>query len=340
MGEGFITVMDLHASKTMTAQHFRALRFGSALALALLPFMLATAAGQGLGVGGDMLTLSDGTRVLRVQSVARGGLADRLGIIAGDNIYSINNFPPSDAAGNERAIAAGRGVLSIDVDRRGQRLTLGSGFPGAVDPVHPDEYRPRPGVILPGDRLARPIAGPELQIDLVVSSTLAGDRVRVSRVTPGGLGQRRGLRVGDVIDSINSIRVSSLELAQRAYVYRNGRIVLRVVQDGIPREIVFSRGPVSPPGRPPSGKPVIDRPLGLKSVRNNTGLVVVGGAAEGLGQELGIIRGTIIHSINGAAIRVPADLMRIDEAIAAGSVSRLVIEVEREGKREIVRYPR
>jgi len=69
---------------------------------------------------------------------------------------------------------------------------------------------------------------------------------------------------------------------------------------------------------------------------------VLSGAEDGLGQKLGIAqRGTIIRSINGKQVRVPADLMRIDEAIAEGSVSRLVIEVERAGGvRETIRYPR
>lgn len=326
----------------MPAPPTHGIRFARVVAFALLPLITTAASGQGLGVAGNMVTLSDGSRVLQVQSVVRGGLADRVGMIAGDNIHRINGFPPSDAAGNERAIAAGRGLISIDLDRQGRRLMLGNGFPGPVGPTYPDEFADRPGRIPGGGLLTRPAAGPELQIDLEVSSTLSGDRLRVSRVTPGGLGQKRGLRVGDVIDSINGIRVSSLELARRAYVYRNGRIVLRVIQQGSPREVVFLRRPTQLPGELPHKKPLIDRPLGLKSFRNNTGLVVLGGADDGLGRQLGIAqRGTIIRSINGKATRVPADLIRIDEAIAAGSVSRLVIEVERAGgKREIVRYPR
>jgi S1-C subfamily serine protease len=326
----------------MPAPPTHGIRFGLVVACVLFPFITAAANGQGLGVVGNMVTLSDGSRVLQVQSAVRGGLADRVGMIAGDNIHGINGFPPSDAAGNERAIAAGRGLISIDLDRQGRRLTLGNGFPGSVGPTYPDEFADRPGQIPVGGSLTRPAAGPELQIDLEISSTLSGDRLRVSRVTPGGLGQKRGLRVGDVIDSINGIRVSSLELARRAYIYRNGRIVLRVIQQGLRREVVFLRKPNQLPGDLPNKKPVIDRPLGLKSFRNNTGLVVLGGTQDGLGRELGIAqRGTIIRSINGKATRVPADLMRIDEAIAAGSVSRLVIEVERAGgKRETVRYPR
>lgn len=302
----------------------------------------STAQSQGLGVVGNLLSGPVGPPTLQVRTVVPGGLASRLGVFPGDEIISINGLPPGDAVNNERAIASGRGRVALVVSRRGQRITLGnavSPIGPIVGPIGPPIIPGIPslpvGPIYPGNQ-----RGPDLQIDLEVVQTLSGQQVRVIRVVPRGLGDRRGIRAGDVLDSVNRIPVSTTDGAARAYVYRNGVILLRLIRNGRPYNIRLTQSNTpSPTPRPASVKL---KPLGLKVFRNNTGLIVSHGTSDGLAQQLGLAkRGTVIRSINGTAARSQGDIDRVDTAIRAGTVTRLEIEFTHPGgKRDVIRYPR
>jgi len=80
--------------------------------------------GQGLGFQGDLISVSDGSRTAQVYSVARGGIAQRLGVRPGDTILTVNNYWPGNSAWNRRAINAGQGTVTIVVKRHGRMMTL------------------------------------------------------------------------------------------------------------------------------------------------------------------------------------------------------------------------
>jgi S1-C subfamily serine protease len=97
--------------------------------LAILSLDAACCA-QGLLVDADFLLMPDGSKDAEVNSVLRGGVAERVGVMAGDVILSINGFPPGAAAENQPAIAAGRGAISIIVNGRNRSpATLRAAIP-------------------------------------------------------------------------------------------------------------------------------------------------------------------------------------------------------------------
>lgn len=101
------------------------------LVLALTAGMFAvTIAGsvhaQGLGFQGALVSVADGSRMAQVHSVSPGGMAQRMGVMPGDVILSINSFWPGNAAWNQRAIGAGRGTVTLLVNRQGRTFKLGN----------------------------------------------------------------------------------------------------------------------------------------------------------------------------------------------------------------------
>lgn len=335
------------------------MRTFSAIAMVLLTTAIVQrdVAAQGLGVAGSLQQLSNGSAILRVQQVVPGSLASRLGVVAGDSIVSINGFPPGDRVANDRAIAAGRGLPTIVVDRRGARVTLGNR--GGTVPILPGGGHIPGGGQIPGGGLTRPSVeliphrkGPDLQIDLETTTGLSGSRVSVIGVQRNGLGHLLGLRIGDVIDSVNLRPVSTVDEAARLYVVtdrrqiiigasRNGSRGKIVIDEPTLRRLLGNRPGTGRPGTKPKPPAKLKTPLKLITFRRPDGKVTVSGGTSGLGSKLGLaVRGTVILSVNGTAIRTPADMKRIDDAILNGEYTQLSIRVIRpSGKEETVRYP-
>jgi S1-C subfamily serine protease len=169
--------------------------------------------------------------------------------------------------------------------------------------------------------------------------------VKVTEVTPGGIGHHLRFRRGDVITTVNGAPVDSPLQFQRVYVVNNRRqIVLGVIRNGRPGTVTIDERslPGRPGPRPPQGPTPITTKLELSTFQDREGKVTVaGGSEQGLGKQLGIaIRGTRILEINGQPIRRTGDLNKIDEAIAAGRVTRLVISIIRpDGARQTVSFP-
>ena len=326
---------------------------------------------QGLGVTGNLIELLGGDRVLEVQIVVPGSLASQVGIARGDRILSINGLAPGNAAVNQLAIARGGGRLEIMVQRNGAPLTLrnnqfgggfgtpgygapGYGAPGYRIPGYGTPGYGRPGSSIPGSGSFPPIdapirltpggRGPNLQMNLEASVGFGG--VKVTEVTRGGIGHRLQFRVGDVITTVNGTPVNSTLQFQRTYVVNNRRqIVLGVIRNGRAGTVVIDERTLGhQPHRPqpPQAPQPITTKLGLSTFQDREGKVTVaGGSEQGLAKQLGIAtRGIRILEINGQPIRRPGDLNKIDDAIAAGKVTRLVITILRPGGvRETVSYP-
>lgn len=80
------------------------LYLGIILALAMIPSYAQQAQAQRLGVDGDFLTYRDGSVVIEVKSVLRGGVAEQIGIQAGDRVLTINGIAPRSAGSVQPAI--------------------------------------------------------------------------------------------------------------------------------------------------------------------------------------------------------------------------------------------
>ncbi len=308
--------------------------FSISLLLCLFP---SIAPAQGLGVTGDLVTNLDGSRILMVRTVIRQGLAHRLGILPGDTILSINNFAPGDALINQQAIAAGGGRLAVLVNRQGIPLRLGD---RAGQSYVPDSFRPAvpyysndpriPGAAIDRHQARRPAGrpGPNLRVDLDEKQDLGGTRVWVRSVNPAGRGAQQGFKQGDIIESLNGVKIRSLRDVRDAYYFRNGQIVITIVRGAGVQRITLQ------------DKDTTRRTLGLTCIMTQQRQIkVTGSNPQGLGREIGIAeRGTVITKVNGTVIRTPADIKRVDQAIIDGRITQLEIEfIPPGGRLQIVR---
>ena len=306
----------------------------------LLCLFSSMSTAQGLGVTGDLITNLDGSRVLLVRNVIGQGLAHRLGILPGDTILSINNFAPGDALINQQAIAAGGGRLAVLVNRQGVPLRLGDRVgqyyvPGSFGPAVPYDPRVPDGTRIPGTAIDRHQArrpagrpGPNLLVDLDEKQDIGGTRVVVRSVNPAGRGAQEGFKQGDIIDSVNAVKIRSLRDVRDAYYFRNGQIVITIVRGAGVQQITLQ------------DKDTTRRTLGLTCIMTQQRQIkVTGSNPQGLGREIGIAeRGTVISKVNGTAIRTPADMKRVDQAIIEGRITQLEIEfIPPGGQPQIVR---
>ncbi len=179
--------------------------------------------------------------------------------------------------------------------------------------------------------------GPNLQMTLESSRGFSG--VQVSRVVHGGLGDQLRFQAGDVITSVNERPVNTTAQFSEAYVANNRRqIVFGVLRRGRAGTVTLSEQALRRAALPAGA---ISTELGLTTFYDREGKVTVaGGSKDGLGAQLGIAtRGTRILEINGQPIRTPAEVKRIDDEIAAGRMTRLVINIIRpDGTRDTVSY--
>lgn len=265
----------------------------------------------------------DGSKVLVVRIVVPQSLAQRLGVLPGDQILSINGFAPGDALVNQRSIATRGGRLSVVVDRQGTRFELGdrlgpSTLPGLFGHSHRhDGSRVLRVPLEKPDSLRwarRP--GPDLLVDLEEIQDLSGYRVRVRSVTPGGQGSKEGLKSGDIIDSINGAKAKSLRDVRDAYYYRNGQITITFLRGAAVHRIALH------------DRDSKRQTLGLTCILTQKRQVKVTGADQkGLGAQMGIAqRGTVITKVNGDLVRTPADIKRVDQAIIDGRITDLQVE--------------
>ena len=327
-----------------------------AIAVVLAPQMMWA---QGLGVPGRLTVYADGSRGLLVDAVIQGGIADRLGIRAGDVIKSIHGLAVGDANTNSRSIQVGDPNSGIVVLRNGRQLVFYLNqnqravkkFPvvGNSGVYNSGAFNSVPGRIVPGS------TGPNLNVDLenFVFDGSGATRVIVNAVG-NGLGLQLGFRRGDIIRSVNNTNVRTVAMVNRLYVFNNQKeIVIGVVRNGTPGKIVIdalklygSNGPRgNRPGNGAGGVPApvpITTPLELAGFWDqNRQVAVRSGTPGGLGTKLGLAaRGTRIVEINGKAIRSPADLQTVDSMIQQGKVTRLQIKaIKPDGTSGVIVYP-
>ena len=164
-------------------------------------------------------------------------------------------------------------------------------------------------------------------------------------VFPSGPVSNAGLKIGDIIQSVDGTPVDDMQsLNYRIATHRPGDVVkLRVTSGNVAREVSVQVAlpPESPPrqrltiaGRNPLGgaevqnlSPAVDTEMGLGMMLR--GVVVVSAAPNSLSENIGFKTGDIIRSVNGVTINRTADLQGALNA-AQGSWD---IVFERDGRR-------
>ncbi len=204
----------------------------------------------------------------------------------------------------------------------------------------PDSFRPAvpyysndpriPGAAIDRHQARRPAGrpGPNLLVDLDEKQDLGGTRVWVRSVNPAGRGAQQGFKQGDIIESVNGVKIRSLRDVRDAYYFRNGQIVITIVRGAGVQRITLQ------------DKDTTRRTLGLTCIMTQQRQIkVTGSNPHGLGREIGIAeRGTVITKVNGTVIRTPADIKRVDQAIIDGRITQLEIEfIPPGGRLQIVR---
>ena len=173
----------------------------------------------------------------------------------------------------------------------------------------------------------------------------------INRVHEGGPAERAGLRVGDVVLSVNGREIADANALKFriATLGTGGTARLEVLRRGQPRtlHLALVPAPEEPPrnvtvigGRNPFAgaevanlSPALAEELSLESGR--AGVIVLGVADGSAANRVGFERGDIVVGVNGRRIGRVRDLGRVLERRAG----QWRIEIERGGRRLSVELP-
>jgi S1-C subfamily serine protease len=182
--------------------------------------------GGGLGLKADVLKVQ-GRIVLRVTAVERGSPAQEAGIEVGDVIAGANGGELTGADQLDKLAAAGKPFSVIIVD-------VNSGKPVQVD-VNPSRAAaPAATTDKPATTPNTPAPAPapqqKVSLGLSAEEVRLGNRsaLKVTRVTPDGLGAKAGVEVGDVIVAANGIPTTGPEQLVSALRKSSSKLVLTI----------------------------------------------------------------------------------------------------------------
>jgi serine protease Do len=180
--------------------------------------------GGGLGLKADVLKVQ-GRIVLRVTAVERGSPAQEAGIEVGDVIAGANGGELTSADQLDKLTAAGKPFSVIIVD-------VNSGKPVQVD-VNPGRAAaPATTTDKPATPTTPNTPAPQQKVSLGLSAeeVRLGNRsaLKVTRVSPDGLGAKAGVEVGDVIVAANGIPTTGPEQLVSALRKSSSELVLTI----------------------------------------------------------------------------------------------------------------
>jgi serine protease Do len=185
---------------------------------------------------------------------------------------------------------------------------------------------------------------PELAAGLGLSRETG---VLVSDVEPGGPADKAGLRIGDILDTVDGRRVDIVPDLTSA-LYRDGgaRLQLAVLRDGSPVnlsvETVQTGRSLQAMADAAAPETHLVRRLGIIALdidefveqrmhlRQGTGVIVLARTLEGSGATSALQPGDVIHAVNGAPIVSIEELRRAVKD--RGRREPLVLQIERNGR--------
>ncbi len=195
-------------------------------------------------------------------------------------------------------------------------------------------------------------------ISPAMSSALSLPRARgviVADVTPESPAAAAGLQIGDLLTSVNGVRVSSVsQFRSYAYSQRPGQTVhVELMRDGDthradivmrPRHTAYD--PLAALSSPDTHLIPrlgilgieIDRDVAalLPPLREQSGVIVATRAAEGLGQVVDLQAGDVIHAINGSPVATLEFLRNKVSELGRGSA--VALQIERDGQMQYVAF--
>jgi S1-C subfamily serine protease len=270
--------------------------------------------GGGLGLKADVLKVQ-GRIVLRVTAVERGSPAQEAGIEVGDVIAGANGGELTSADQLDKLAAAGKPFSVIIVD-------VNSGKPVQVDVTPGRAAAPAPTPDKPAPSTT-PAPAPQQKVSLGLSAeeVRLGNRsaLKVTRVTPDGLGAKAGVEVGDVIVAANGIPTTGPEQLVSALRKSSSELVL-TIRDSRTNKDVDVKIPLGPAraDRPAPANPGVPVPgtnpnaLGVVTelaFHENEFAVSISEVAPGSpADKAGLKPGLLITEANGKPVLHPNEL--------------------------------
>ena len=270
--------------------------------------------GGGLGLKADVLKVQ-GRVVLRVTAVERGSPAQEAGIEVGDVIAGANGGELTGADQLDKLTAAGKPFSVIIVD-------VNSGKPVQVD-VNPGRAAAPASAPTPDKPAPTPTPAPQQKVSLGLSAeeVRLGNRsaLKVTRVTPDGLGAKAGVEVGDVIVAANGVPTTGPEQLVSALRKSSSKLVLTIrdsrTNKDVDVEIPLGAGKPERPAPTNAGVPVPGtNPNALGVVtelafHENEFAVSISEVADGSpAAKAGLKPGLLITEANGKPVLHPNEL--------------------------------
>jgi len=170
--------------------------------------------------------------------------------------------------------------------------------------------------------------------------------VIVSDVAPAGPADRGGMRVGDLIESVNGRPIATVpDLIASLYQANDALLEIRVLRGGRPKELSVRAVQVEHPldemvdmVDPDKnlvrrlgvlGLDVDDKVQSLKPLRRPNGVIVVARTLDGSSVDSGLLEGDAIHGVNRVEVESVEQLRKAIDACKPGEP--VVLQIEREG---------
>jgi len=170
--------------------------------------------------------------------------------------------------------------------------------------------------------------------------------VIVSDVAPAGPADRGGMRVGDLIESVNGRPIATVpDLIASLYQANDALLEIRVLRGGRPKDLSVRAVQVEHPldemvDMVDPDKNLVrrlgvlaldvdDKVQSLKPLRRPNGVIVVARTLDGSSVDSGLLEGDAIHGLNRVEVESVEQLRKAIDACKPGEP--VVLQIEREG---------
>lgn len=218
-------------------------------------------------------------------------------------------------------------IFQVAGETPAEFMVVAGGGQVAVDKRRVRELPPQPAPqvvfkpLIPGDGdvVPGPAPTPPPKLDARVGSLTYPDGqtvLVVEEVFRGGVGERIGLRVGQVVERVNDIAVGTLDDYRTASLQGDGGIKLQVFEPRLGKRMILGI---------PAAAPVV-MSLGVSGHIDQRGEFLVDDVAAGsLAESLGLRRDSKILALNGQRIRSEDDLRQLEAAAGGRFAIRALI---------------